>query len=39
MGYEYQLHQENIHLLAYVDDLALVAWTVDDLQRLIDVTG
>jgi hypothetical protein len=38
-GKGYQLHQENIHSLAYADDLALVAWTSDDLQRLLDMTG
>jgi hypothetical protein len=38
-GCGYQLHQENVHSLAYADDLALIAQTPDDLQRLIDVTG
>jgi hypothetical protein len=35
----YQLHQENKHTLACADDLELVAWTPDDLQRLLDETG
>jgi hypothetical protein len=38
-GKGFQLHQETIHSLAYADDLALIAQTPDDLQRLIDVTG
>jgi hypothetical protein len=38
-GNGYKLHQENIHSLAYADDLALVAQTPEDLQRLLDVTG
>jgi hypothetical protein len=38
-GNGYQLHQENIHPLAYADDLALVTRPPDDLQRLLDVTG
>ncbi|XP_021941894.1 uncharacterized protein LOC110840902 [Zootermopsis nevadensis] len=33
----YQLHQEAVHSLAYADDLALVARTPVDLQRLLDV--
>jgi hypothetical protein len=37
-GNGYQIHQENIHSLAYLDDLLLIAQTPDDLQSLLDVT-